>query len=380
MWARCGICGSTLARTAGRDLEASLALSVATFVLLILTNVAPLLKIDFAGAERSSVLSSGLVFMWRNGWVIIALLLGGFGVALPLVRFAGLSVVLFQVLDRGRPAWLGRLYRWVMWLDLWAMADVFLIGFFIGYTRVHQHLGARVGAGGYALIGAALLTMLTRATLDRRSVWRAILPDRRLPPGVDAVSCTVCDYATPDGEGRPCPRCGATLHARKPGAVTRALALSVAGLIFYFPANLFPMTTSYQLGRPVPHRIIDGVRELFQVGLWPFGILIIGTSILIPLLKLIGMLWFVLSVKRRSHRHLRLKTKLHRIIDELGRWSNVDVFTLVVFVPLIRFGSLASAWTRPGAVFFTLVVFFTMAASRSFDPRLMWDAAREPAA
>ncbi|WP_268760609.1 paraquat-inducible protein A [Caballeronia cordobensis] len=31
---------------------------------------------------------------------------------------------------------------------------------------------------------------------------------------------------------------------------------------------------------------------------------------------------------------------------------------------------------RPGATAFALVVFLTMAASRCFDPRMMWDARR----
>lgn len=76
---------------------------------------------------------------------------------------------------------------------------------------------------------------------------------------------------------------------------------------------------------------------------------------------------------------LRLKTRLHRFIDELGRWSNVDVFTVAIFIPLIRFGDLASSRAAPGSMAFTLVVFLTMIASRVFDPRLMWDAAERGA-
>jgi paraquat-inducible protein A len=376
MWARCRVCRFPLERTAGRSIGAAFAFSLATLIFLIPGYLEPLLSVHMAGFEASSVLGSGFLFMWGNGWVIITILLGSFGIIFPLIRFSGLSFVLYRAYRRSCPKWLGRLYRWMMWLDLWSMPDVFLIGFFIGYTRVHQHLNAYVGPGGYCFIIGALLTMVTRASLDRRTVWRAILPDRDCPEGVAAISCTCCDYAaSPATEGTPCPRCGLTLRARKTDAVTRALALSVAALVLYIPANLFPMTDSYRLGKLVPHKIIDGVIELFQIGLWPFGILIFCTSIAIPLMKILGMLWFVISVKRRSRRFLKFKTHLYRIIDELGRWSNVDVFTLVVFVPLIRFGALASAWVRPGALAFTLVVFLTMVASRSFDSRLMWDAA-----
>jgi paraquat-inducible protein A len=263
-----------------------------------------------------------------------------------------------------------------MQLDLWAMPDVFLVGFFIGISRVAQHLTVEIGPGGYCFIAAALLTMVTRATLDRRALWRRIGPPLDLAPDQPAVSCTACDFAAPaQREGEPCPRCGLKLRARKPDALKRATALSLAALVLYVPANLYPMTVSMQLWREAPRRIITGVVELFQAGFWPLGVIIFSTSIAIPLLKIVGMFWFVLSVKLRSRRHLRLKTHLHRIIDELGRWSNVDVFTLAIFLPLIRFGNLASARAAPGSTAFTLVVFLTMVASRCFDPRLMWDAA-----
>lgn len=378
--ALCPTCALPLERTAGRSLQAALACSLATFVLLIPANLAPLLSVHAFGAERSEVLVSGLVFMWRHGWVVMALLLGAFGIVLPIVRFGGLTVVLAAVLLNVQATWLGPLYRWVMQMDIWAMSDVFLVAFFIGVSRVSQHLTAHIGYGGYCFIVAALLTMLTRAVLDRRTLWRAIAPTREIAPGAAAISCTVCDLAVPaEAAGEPCPRCGLVLRSRKPDAIPRAAALSLAALAFYFPANIVPMTVSMQLHHPVKRRIINGVIELFQAGLWPLGCVIFCTSIAIPLLKIVGMGWFLLSTRRCSQERLRLKTRLHRFIDELGRWSNVDVFTLAIFIPLIRFGDLASSRAAPGSMAFTLVVFLTMIASRVFDPRLMWDAAERGA-
>jgi paraquat-inducible protein A len=206
-------------------------------------------------------------------------------------------------------------------------------------------------------------------------VWRAIAADRTLTHAGPVLSCSVCDRVEPvASEGHPCARCGLTLRMRKPDAIVRAAALSLAALVLTAPANFFPMTVSMQLGRAVTHRIIDGVYQLFHAGLWPLGILIIGTSIVIPVAKLVCMAWFIASVMRRSRKHLRLKAHLYRCIDELGRWSNVDVFTIAAFAPLIHFDGIASARPAIGATAFALVVMLTMAASRAFDPRMMWDA------
>lgn len=372
--ARCRICRYPLERRSGRSLNAALACATTTFVLLFPANLAPLMTVHMLGAERSAVLSSGIVSMWRNGWVILATLLGAFGIVLPFVRFGGLALVLGAVRIGWRFRGIGTLYRWTLSLDAWAMPDVFLVGCFVGYARVTQNLTGSIGAGGWCFIAAALISMLTRASLDRRTIWRAIAPERELTKDESALSCPACDLVLPTPyEGHPCPRCGLKLRLRKTDAVVRAAALSLAALVLTLPANLYPMNVSMQLGRDVSYRIIDGVDQLFKAGLWPLGILIFCTSIVIPVAKLAGMAWFIASVTRRSRKHLRTKAHLYRWIDELGRWSNVDVFTIAAFVPLVHLNDLTSSRPAIGATAFALVVFLTMAASRAFDPRMMWD-------
>jgi len=374
--ARCCVCRFPLSRTLARSLEAAFACSVAAFVLLIPANLAPLMSVELLGAEHREILASAGFTLWRRGAVIIAGIVFAFAIILPLVRYAGLSVVLGALMLNRRPPWLGRLNRWVMLLDLWAMPDVLLFGVIIGMVRVSEHLTVRIGTGGACFMAAAILAILTRAVLDRRTLWRRIGPDLELEPGVPAVACTVCDLAAPAAfEGRPCPRCGLTLRGRKAGAVAMAAAFSLGALILYLPANLLPIQVTTRLGRDIPRRVIDGVIALFNTDYWPMGLVVFGTSILVPLLKIAGMGWFILSTRPGRQGDLRLKTRLNRIIDDLGRWSNVDVFTLTMTVPLIDFGGFATARVGPAATAFSLVILLSMAASRAFDPRLMWDAA-----
>jgi paraquat-inducible protein A len=372
--ARCRICRYPLERRSGRSTQAALACAATTFVLLLPANFAPLMTVQMLGTEHSSFLASGIVVMWNEGWIILALLLGTFGILLPLVRFGGLALVLAAV-HLGRPfKGIGTLFRWTLMLDVWAMPDVYLVGCFVGYVRVTQDLTGTIGAGGYCFIAAALLSMVTRALVDRRTVWRTIAEERKPVGNEPLVSCLACDLIQPASQaGQRCPRCGLKLCTRKTDSVVRASALSLAALVLTVPANLYPMTSSTQLGRHMSHRIIDGVYQLFHVGLWPLGILIFCTSIVIPVGKVAGMAWFIYSVKHRSRRHLRVKTYIYRWIDELGRWSNVDVFTIAAFVPLIHFDGIAASRPAIGATAFALVVLLTMAASRAFDPRMMWD-------
>jgi paraquat-inducible protein A len=103
------------------------------------------------------------------------------------------------------------------------------------------------------------------------------------------------------------------------------------------------------------------------------------TSIAIPLLKLCGLTWLVWTTHRHSERGLVLKTRIYRVVSEIGRWSNVDVFTIATFLPIMQFGSLLSVHAGKGAPAFLAVIVLTMLAVRFFDPRLMWDAARSTA-
>jgi len=376
----CPTCDNRLERTNGRSINGALACASATFVLLFPANLLPLMHASMMGMTRESRLGSGVVTLWQHQWVIVALLVAAFAVILPFVRFGLLSLVLALLQLGQRPRWLGRAFRWSLHLDQWAMPDVFLMGCAVGYSRIAAAMPVKIGWGGICLIFAAFLCMLSRAALDRRAVWRVLSPECAAPPeDQPAIACRFCDLVRPaTAEGAPCPRCGLTLSARKPDSMVRTTALVITGFALFFPANVYPMSIDRQFGVLVPHRIVDGIMELFQAHLWPLGVLIFCTSIAIPLLKLAGLSWCLISVWYGSRSRLVSKTRLCRMIDEIGRWSCVDVFTIAVFLPLMQFGGMVSTDAATGASPFLLVVVITMLASHTFDPRLMWDAALAP--
>jgi paraquat-inducible protein A len=178
----------------------------------------------------------------------------------------------------------------------------------------------------------------------------------------------------PAGE---CPRCGAALHARKPNSIARTWALVIAAFILYVPANVLPITKVTSLGMTQSDTIMSGVIYFIQTGMWPIALVIFVASVFVPLLKLLMLLFLVISVQRRSTWRPKDRTRLYRITEAVGRWSMTDIFVVTILVALVHLGALANIEAQAGAVFFAAVVVITMLAAMSFDPRLIWDV-KEP--
>ena len=65
-----------------------------------------------------------------------------------------------------------------------------------------------------------------------------------------------------------------------------------------------------------------------------------------------------------------------RTVEEIGRWSMVDPFVIGAFVPVMNYNSLIYGRAEAASVPFTAVVVLTIISAKTFDPRLMWDAAQ----
>lgn len=202
------------------------------------------------------------------------------------------------------------------------------------------------------------------------------VPGSALAQGL--TSCHACSLllnrvSVPKGYEALCPRCGAALHARKPDSLARTWALVIAAYILYIPANALPVMTVVRFGKGEPHTILGGVEELITGGQWPLAVLVFFASILVPMLKLIGLTYLLISVQLGSLWRPRDRTVFYRIVEAMGRWSMVDIFMISILVALVKVGSIATIEAGTGATCFGAVVVITMIAAMTFDPRLIWD-------
>ena len=191
---------------------------------------------------------------------------------------------------------------------------------------------------------------------------------------LQSAACPCCDAVVDISAGAgTCHRCLSKVRPRVPESLQRTTALLVSAAILYLPANLYPMMTVRQLGRGEPQTILSGVVHLAESGFFGLAAIVFVASVVVPVLKLIGLGFLVATVHFRWVGSRLAATRVYRMVEMLGRWSMIDVFTIGLLVAMVQLEFLATVEAGVGAVYFAVVVVLTMFASQTFDPRLLWD-------
>ncbi len=382
--ATCTRCSALLRRRQRDSLTTTLALNVTGLVLFAVVLVFPFLGFQLLGQTRQAALEDLPAAFQQQGMWQLALVVLGTTVVAPMLKLVLTIAVLVGLRTGMAASTLADMARLRHHLTPWAMVEVFLLGVFVAYTRLAATAGATVlvGPAMLALAGLMLVMIAADAWLDEHALWEAIGRTRRTPAPVGfgpLIGCDTCGRVSRAPPGAPCPRCHAELEVRKPDSIARSWAFLLGAAALYIPANLYPILTLIRFGQGHPSTIMGGVQELIEYRMWPLALLVFVASVLVPVLKLVGIATLLLSTQSRAGWRLRDRTRLYRIVEVIGRWSMIDVFMLSVLVGLVRMELLASVTPGIGAVCFAGVVILTMLASFSFDPRLMWDAAGQTA-
>ncbi|MGD0103490.1 MAG: PqiA/YebS family transporter subunit [Rhodopila sp.] len=392
----CVRCDAVLRHTRRDPLLLPLALNISALILFGLGATLTLMSVSTAGQQRVAGLVTGPVEMEHYGLWEISLVVLITTIAAPLARVLCMLTVLIGLRMARPPSELREIYAWVEHVRPWSMIEIYLLGLFVAYVRLSGISTVDLGPAIFALAGLMVIMVLADFMLDRQAVWEAMEPPNRRrrrtldqnPATADRaapnthrwrIGCDTCGLVSRAAPGMRCSRCGFRLEVRKPGSIQRTWALAIASMVLYVPANIYPVLTVVRLGAGQPSTILGGVRELLELGMWPLAALVFFASVAVPVLKLIGLGILLITTYTGTEWALHDRTVLYRIVDAIGRWSMIDIFMESILVALVQFGQIASVYPGPGAIAFAAVVILTMLAARSFDPRLMWDSARNRA-
>lgn len=173
------------------------------------------------------------------------------------------------------------------------------------------------------------------------------------------------------GQRARCARCGSVIYdsVRRLRSNSRAFSAALAALVLFPPAILLPIMRVERFGHASDSSIWGGAIELLGHGELFVGFVVLICSIVLPLLKLMGILALTMG-RGRLGRHHRAAT--YRAVELAGRWGMLDILLIAVVVAWVKIGDLVDVTPGPAAFTFTLVVLLSLLSTACFDPHAIW--------
>ncbi|AWY41200.1 paraquat-inducible protein A [Pseudomonas putida] len=209
------------------------------------------------------------------------------------------------------------------------------------------------------------------------------MPDPVDAPGLsdlpldDLVACHECDLlmrkpVLAHGEKALCPRCGYELYAHRYNVVQRSLALVIAALLLYIPANFLPIMQLNLLGQSSQDTVWSGVVGLFNSQMRGVSVVVFLCSMAIPLLKLLCQLAVLLSIRFNIGRSYGLL--LYRIYHHLRDWGMLEVYLMGVLVAIVKLADMAAMTIGLGLACFIGLLLIQVWLEVVMSPHQIWQA------
>jgi paraquat-inducible protein A len=189
------------------------------------------------------------------------------------------------------------------------------------------------------------------------------------------IACHECDVIhrmkpLPAKGAANCIRCGAVLYKHKPNSLERTLAFAFAGLILFILANSFPFL-GLKIGSQVRETtLITGIYELYVQGMQVIAILVLLTTVLVPFIQMLCLLYILLPLK--FHRLPKGLPRVFRFVNSVGPWGMMEVFMVGILVSLVKLAGMAKITPGISLYSFLALIFVLAAMTISLDSHLIW--------
>ncbi len=169
-----------------------------------------------------------------------------------------------------------------------------------------------------------------------------------------------------------CPRCGFELYTYRRQVVRRSLALVIAALLLYVPANFLPIMQLNLLGQSSEDTVWSGVLGLYDSGMQGIAAVVFLCSMAVPLLKLLCQLAVLLSIRLDLGRSYGLL--LYRIYHHLREWGMLEVYLMGILVAMVKLADLADLSLGVGLLCFVALLLVQAWLEVSMAPHQIWQA------
>ncbi len=345
--AYCPQCETQLYKSSYPSLTGNFILAICCLFLFIPAYSLNYLTINLIGMKISASFPSMLVTMFQEGFGLLAILIGFCGLVTPIVYCLSLLVVHFSLMHH-KMKLLTHSLSILKHIRSWVMIDVFLISIAIACTRLQDYAQIFTTPGLYSFIILQGLTILL-IIRSHPKVYSHYISEK-LPLTISK-----------------------TIEIQKPQRDNQlSLILLLCAAICFIPANIIPISILMSNGTRTEDTIFSGVIYLIHNGLAVIAIIIFIASIIVPLLKILGLGYLLYCTKFNVQRNQKQNTKMYFVLKWIGKWSMIDLFVIAITLTLVDRGQLLDFTPGYAAIPFAGVVVFTMLATETFSPLLLW--------
>ena len=349
--ALCTRCGTLLAvgSAAGRD--GPLCFAIAGLALAIPSLALPFIGAEKLGDSRTSYLLTGVRTLWREQMYLLSVIVFFCGAIFPVALLT--SQVLIYLPDRfgSDPPWRKPLGKALEVMRQWSIPEVQVLATLVALMKLGDLVTVHIGRGFWTYCAMTLCLLIANYGFD----YSVAAPE---PPETEEAKTKT--------RGRW--RQSLAFRSRQ-----SSMALGLAAAVLLYPANFLPVLDSFTAGKERIDTIYTGAMSLGEQGLWILTAIVLLASIVIPVLKLIGLAVLLASTRPgRPPSNPRRLTRIYAALAFIGRWSMLDVFLAGLLAGLVRFGEVGLMLPMPGIIAFCVVVILTVLATESFDPQQIW--------
>ncbi len=168
-----------------------------------------------------------------------------------------------------------------------------------------------------------------------------------------------------------CVRCGTNLRLTRADPLDRSLALNVAALVLFAILWLAMLMKVSTAGIVHSTTLASGPIELVARGLWPLAGAVALTTVVAPLIRLLGFIYVLGGLKLRvPPPNLR---GVFRLVRYMKTWAMLEVLLLGVFVAYTKLGDLVNIEIGPAVYALGLYSIVIVWAETALDPDAVWE-------
>ncbi|WP_052029619.1 paraquat-inducible protein A [Vibrio halioticoli] len=378
--AYCPRCDTQLYRGHRHTCSGDVALAIVGLLLFIPVIFFPFLSIRLFGEHIDATLLEGVVLLVDEGFTFVALLVLFCSFLVPITLC--ICVVAANIALKFK---LYSLMRWSMFgvyhLKHWMMIDVYIVSIAICCFKLTDYSDLIFGLSLPVLGVLQLVCLALVIRVSPRKYWQSFDQTLRITrPNlpkiqIDAISdhlqdCPQCHLV--QQVGKRCIRCHHPIAFNESRSLQATWAFLIVATIALIPANVIPISILFANGARLEDTIYSGVISLVNNDMLVIAIIIFVASILVPVAKILGILYLLLCIHFKRSVFHKQRMVLFYIVKWIGKWSMVDLFVMSIMLTLVDRGQILNFTPGYGAVAFGVVVIFTMLATDALNPKLIW--------